>query len=87
MIIDFSGIEYVSRLTSVWTMLTRCVLINWTKLWTSMIPSCLACSRLTSTAIYVPVLPTPALEYNKQRTFIPEVIMHCTKPLPKSSFF
>lgn len=59
--------KFVLRLTSVWTMLTRCVLINWTKLCTSMMPSCLACSRLTSTAIYVPVLPTPALENNKQQ--------------------
>lgn len=58
--------QLIVVLTSVWTILTLWVLINCTKLWTSIMPSVLAFSSCVSIAIYVPVLPTPALEQMKQ---------------------
>ena len=56
----------LTSLTEFWTIFMRCLLIIMTMAGMSTTFSRIACSRAMSMAISVPVLPTPALQGEKE---------------------
>ncbi len=57
--------ETFFTITTVWTICILCWRIFLIVPITSITPSCNACSRMMFNPINVPVLPTPALQYDK----------------------